>query len=165
MRAEEKNRREREREREEERSEGEGVGGRGRSGREKEGGKAGGERGREGGREGEGGGRKGIGERDREKREEGRERRERERQRRDGGRGVEVNRYKSKLTSLYYHHTLGMKNTGYRPAGYTRKNSLLRHQTSTSSTAGNSAQDELMRALAKRTSQSEAYSANRPWLK
>ena len=63
---------------------------------------------------------------------------------------------------------LGMKNTGYRPAGYTRKNSLLRHQTSTtstSSTTGNSAQDELMRALAKRTSQSEVYSANRPWLK
>ena len=68
--------------------------------------------------------------------------------------------------TLHFCITLtGMKNTGYRPAGYNRKNSLLRHQTSSSSTTGNSAQDELMRALAKRTNQSEAYSANRPWLK
>ena len=53
-----------------------------------------------------------------------------------------------------------MKNTGYRPAGYTRKNSV-RNQSSTA----NAAKDELMKALAKRTDQSEAYSANRPWLK
>ena len=75
---------------------------------------------------------------------------------------------KHHLLYTFQHHypTLaGMKNTGYRPAGYNRKNSLLRHQISSSLTTGNSAQDELMRALAKRTNQSEAYSANRPWLK
>ena len=60
---------------------------------------------------------------------------------------------------------IGMKNTGYRPAGYNRKNSLLRHQISSSSMTGNSAQDKLMKALAKGINQSEAYSANRPQLK